>query len=123
MRISDWSSDVCSSDLFRNPDRGFFRLADDGRTLGFMQPVALDEHPARMNIHVQALQDGRPAGEPRRLTGETARDISNFFWKGNDIVLYQKDFGGDAKFHILAVIEPTGTAHDLTPYTDILARL
>ncbi|MBO1113010.1 S9 family peptidase [Bordetella petrii] len=110
-------------DFFRNPDRGFFRLADDGRTLGFMQPVAMDEHPARMNIFVQALQDGRPAGEPRRLTGETARDISNFFWKGSDIVLYQKDFGGDENFHVLAVNARTGTAHDLTPYPGVRAGI
>lgn len=110
-------------DFFRNPDRGFFRLADDGKTLGFMQPAALDEHPARMNIYVQPLQDGQPAGEPRRLTGETARDISNFFWKGNDIVLYQKDFGGDENFHVLAVNARTGTVHDLTPYPGVRAGI
>ena len=27
-------------DFFRNPERGFFRLADDGKTLGFMQPTS-----------------------------------------------------------------------------------
>src|SRR3546814_5782254 len=54
MRISDWSSDVCSSDL---------------------------------------------------------------------IVLYQKDFGGDENFHILAVNARTGTAHDLTPYPDVRAGI
>jgi len=110
-------------DFFRNPDRGFFRLSDDGKTLGFMQPVALDDHPPRMNIHVQALQDGRPVGAPRRLTGETARDISNFFWKGADIVLYQKDFGGDENFHVLAVNAHTGAAHDLTPYPGVRAGI
>ncbi|GAB1579508.1 alpha/beta hydrolase family protein [Bordetella petrii] len=110
-------------DFFRNPERGFFRLSDDGKTLGFMQPVALDEHPPRMNIHVQALQDGRPVGAPRRLTGETARDISNFFWKGDDTVLYQKDFGGDENFHVLAVNARTGTAHDLTPYPGVRAGI
>jgi len=110
-------------DFFRNPDRGFFRLSDDGKTLGFMQPVALDDHPPRMNIHVQALQDGRPVGAPRRLTGETARDISNFFWKGADIVLYQKDFGGDENFHVLAVNAHTGAAHDLAPYPGVRAGI
>ncbi|MFX0591114.1 hypothetical protein ACOARS_13445, partial [Glaesserella parasuis] len=82
-------------DFFRNPERGFFRLADDGSMLGFMQPVSVDGHPARMNIHVQALEGSTPVGEPRRITAETERDISNFFWKGPDVVLYQKDFGGD----------------------------
>src|SRR3546814_15922245 len=31
MRISDWSSDVCSSDLLRTPDRGEIKLG--GRSL------------------------------------------------------------------------------------------
>ena len=110
-------------DFFRNPDRGYFRLADDGKTLGFMQPVALDGQPARMNIFVQSLQDARPVGEPRRLTGETARDISNFFWKGDNTILYQKDFGGDENFHVLAVNAQTGTPRDLTPYESVRAGI
>ena len=110
-------------DFFRNPDRGFFRLADDGQTLGFMQPVALDGQPARMNIFVQSLQDARPVGEPRQLTSETARDISNFFWKGDNTILYQKDFGGDENFHVLAVNAQTGVAHDLTPYDNVRAGI
>lgn len=110
-------------DFFRNPERGFFRLADDGKTLGFMQPVSLDGQPARMNIFVQALDQAKPVGEPRRLTGETARDISNFFWKGNDIVLYQKDFGGDENFHVLAVNARTGMVRDLTLFDQVRAGI
>ncbi|SAI74606.1 peptidase [Bordetella ansorpii] len=110
-------------DFFRNPERGFFRLADDGATLGFMQPVAIEGHPARMNIHVQELRDGRPTGEPRRLTAETERDISNFFWKGSDIVLFQKDFGGDENFHVLAVNAKTGAITDLTPFEGARAHI
>ncbi|MVW80022.1 S9 family peptidase [Bordetella sp. 02P26C-1] len=110
-------------DFFRNPERGFFRLADDGKTLGFMQPVSLDGQPARMNIFVQALNDAEPIGEARRLTSETARDISNFFWKGNDIVLYQKDFGGDENFHVLAVNARTGVVRDLTLFDHVRAGI
>lgn len=110
-------------DFFRNPERGYFRLADDGATLGFMQPVAIDGQPARMNIHVQALRGGRPAGEPRRLTAETERDISNFFWKGARTVLYQKDFGGDENFHVLAVDSETGVITDLTPFEGARAHI
>jgi len=110
-------------DFFRNPERGYFRLSDDGATLGFMQPVSIDGAPARMNIHVQALRGGQPAGEPRRLTGETARDISNFFWKGSDTVLFQKDFGGDENFHVLAVNAASGAVTDLTPYESVRAHI
>jgi len=110
-------------DFFRNPERGFFRLSDDGATLGFMQPSAIDGHPARMNIHVQALRDGKPTGEPRRLTAETERDISGFFWKGAHTVLYQKDFGGDENFHVLAVDARTGAITDLTPFDGVRAHI
>ncbi len=110
-------------DFFRNPDRGFFRLADDGKTLGFMQPTSVDGSPARMNIYVQPLQGSKPVGDPRLLTRETARDISNFFWKGADVVLYQKDFGGDENFHVLAVNAKTGQITDLTPYEGVRAGI
>ncbi|AHC46603.1 S9 family peptidase [Achromobacter xylosoxidans] len=110
-------------DFFRNPERGFFRLADDGKTLGFMQPTSVDGKPPRMNIYVQPLEGSKPVGEPRKLTSESARDISNFFWKGADVVLYQKDFGGDENFHVLAVDAKTGKVTDLTPYDGVRASI
>ncbi|MFJ1299516.1 alpha/beta hydrolase family protein [Pseudomonadota bacterium AL_CKDN230030165-1A_HGKHYDSX7] len=110
-------------DFFRNPERGAFRLADDGRTLGFMQPVSVDGSPPRMNIYVQPLVDGKPQGEARKLTSESARDISNYFWKGSDVVLYQKDFGGDENFHVVAVNTKTGQVTDLTPYDGVRAGI
>jgi dipeptidyl aminopeptidase/acylaminoacyl peptidase len=110
-------------DFFRNPERGFFRLAEDGQTLAFMQPVSVDGHPPRMNIYVQALQGGTLVGEPRKITSETARDISNYFWKGADTILYAKDFGGDENFHVLAVNVKTGKVTDLTPYEGVRAGI
>ena len=110
-------------DFFRNPERGYFRLSEDGKTLGFMQPASTDGSPARMNIFVQPLDGSALVGEPRKLTSETARDISNFFWKGPDVVLYQKDFGGDENFHVLAVDARTGKVTDLTPYDNVRASI
>src|SRR5260221_9639292 len=54
---------------------------------------------------------------------ETERDISNFFWKGSDVVLYQKDFGGDENFHVLAVNARSGQATDLTPWDGVRASI
>ncbi len=68
-----------------------------------MRPVSVDGQPPRMNVFVQSLQGATPVGEPRRITGETARDISSYVWKGSDTILYAKDFGGDENFHVLAV--------------------
>ena len=100
-------------DFFRSSPKAFFRLADDGKTLSFMQPTG---EARRRNIFVQALEGGQPQGEPRLLTNETARDIGNYFWKGNRTLLYQKDFGGDENFHVVAVDAVTGKVTDLTPY-------
>ena len=55
-------------DFFRNPERGFFRLADDGKTLGFMQPTSVDGKPPRMYSYGQALYGSKPVGEPLKLT-------------------------------------------------------
>ncbi|HEY9460997.1 MAG TPA: S9 family peptidase [Paralcaligenes sp.] len=110
-------------DFFRNPDRGYFRLSDDGAQLGFMEPVSIDGHPPRMNIFVQTLEGSTPTGNPRRLSSETARDISNFFWKGSDTVLYEKDFNGDENFHVLAVNAGTGVLTDLTPFSGVRASV
>jgi len=103
-------------DFFANPERAYFRLSDDGRTLGFMQPVAGAEgKPRRLNVFVQPLEGSKPVGEPRQLTHETARDINIYYWKGSDRILYTKDFGGDENFHVVAVDVKTGKIVDDLP--------
>src|SRR5690606_20901968 len=109
--------------FFRNPARGFFRLSDDGSTLGFMEPVSIDGQPARMNLFVQALDGSAPVGAARRLTAETERDISGYFWKGRHTVIYEKDFNGDENFHVLAVDVQTGAVTDLTPFPGVRASI
>ena len=121
--VSSAPSHIPLENFFRNPEQSHFRLSDDGAQLGFMMPVSIDGAPARMNIFVQPLADGQPSGEPRRLTSEAERDISNFFWKGSDTVLYQKDFGGDENFHVVAVQAGNGAIRDLTPFPGVRASI
>ncbi len=108
-------------DFFRNPERAYFRLSDDGSWLSFMQPVAVDGKHPRLNIHVQALDGSKPVGEVRRITLETARDIDNYSWKGSSTLLYTKDFGGDENFHVVAVDAKSGKVTDLTPFDGVKA--
>lgn len=105
-------------DFFRNPERAYFRLSPDGQWLSFMQPWE-----NRLNVYVQPLKDGKPVGEPRRLTSETARDISIYYWKGPDRILYVKDFGGDENFHVVSVDVKTGQVQDLTPGEKVRAEI
>ena len=76
--------------LLPQPERGYFRLADDGKTLGFMQPVSIDGQPPRMNIYDAGAGRRRAGRRAAQADQRNARDISNFFWKGDDTVLYQK---------------------------------
>jgi len=111
-------------DFFRNPDKGYYRLSEDGRWLGFMQPAPGDGAAAkRMNIFVQPLDGSRPVGEPRQLTRESARDIPIYYWKGSDTVLFTKDFGGDENFHVVAVDVTSGRVTDLTPHAGARASI
>ena len=108
-------------DFFGNPDRGYFHLSPDGKTLAFMQPF---EH--RENLYVVPLSsNGTPPDFPkaRRLTAETKRDISAYVWKGNDHILFVKDFGGDENFHVVSVDVRDGVAKDLTPFPKVHASI
>jgi dipeptidyl aminopeptidase/acylaminoacyl peptidase len=106
-------------EFFRHPDKAFFRISEDGNWLSFMQPVAIDGNPRRLNIFIQPLKGSAPVGEARRLTAETARDISGYSWKGSSTLLYEKDFGGDENFHVVAVDARSGKITDLTPYDGV----
>lgn len=101
-------------DFFRHPERGYFRISPDGKTLGFMQP-----YERRMNIYVQPLA----GGEPKRITSETARDIPDYFWKGPDRLVYVKDFGGDENYHVVAVNRDGTGLKDLTPFEGVRAEI
>ncbi|GAB7534071.1 S9 family peptidase [Burkholderia sp. 3C] len=106
-------------DFFRRPERTAFQLSPDGRHLSF-----LARHHGRLNVFVQAIDDkGRPLGEARALTSESARDIGGYFWKGNDRVLFVKDFGGDENYHVLSVPIDGGAIVDLTPYETVRAGI
>ena len=111
-------------DFFRNPERAYFRISQGGQWLSFMQPAPGDGSPTpRRNIFVQRLQGGVPVGQPRQITRESARDISSYSWKGDGTVLYEKDFGGDENFHIVAVDAATGKSRDLTPWDGVRASI
>jgi len=101
-------------DFFRHPERGYFRISPDGKTLGFMQP-----YERRMNIYVQPLA----GGEPKRITSETERDIPDYFWKGPDRLVYVKDFGGDENYHVVAVNRDGTGLKDLTPFEGVRAEI
>jgi len=102
-------------DFFRNPDRAFYRISGDGKTLSFMQPWE-----RRMNIFVQPVGS---AQEPMRITAEKDRDITDYFWKGANRVVYLKNVGGDENDHVIVVDRRSGEPRDVTPFPGVKAQV
>jgi dipeptidyl aminopeptidase/acylaminoacyl peptidase len=100
-------------DFFRNPVQSGFGLSQNGRYLSWLAP-----YRSRLNVFVRPLAGGRA----RRVTSETARDLSDYFWKGNRI-LYTKDFGGDENFHLVSVRLDGKGLKDLTPGLKLTAQV
>src|SRR3546814_7096578 len=67
MRISDWSSDVCSSDLYRPAYRNIMRASlKDGRINGWSHKIAAGSVSAR--VSGKPLEDGIDGGSVEGAT-------------------------------------------------------
>lgn len=102
-------------DFFRNPEQSGFQLSPNGKYISFMQPWE-----GRMNIFIRTVGSDAP---PLRITSEKARDISGYFWKGDERILFAKDFGGDENFHVVSVGRDGKDLKDLTPYPKVRAQI
>lgn len=81
-------------DFFKNPEKARYQISPDGKYYSFMAP-----YQKRMNIFVQEI--GKDSAV--RLTSETDRDISDYFWKNPTRILFLKDNGGDENFKLYGV--------------------
>lgn len=93
-------------DFFRNPEQSNFTVSPDGRSVAFLSPWE-----SRRNIVVR-----RPGQPDKRVTAIKDRDLSGYFWKGNDRLVYVKDNAGDENFHLYSVDLKSGKTRDLTPF-------
>jgi len=101
-------------DFFRNPEKAAFRLSPSGLHLALLQP-----YEKRLNIFVQKTS----GGEALRITGETDRDIAGYFWKGDEHLVYVKDFKGDENYHLVVVDREGKNLKDLTPFDGVRAQI
>jgi dipeptidyl aminopeptidase/acylaminoacyl peptidase len=81
-------------DFFKNPEKTGFKISPDGKHLSFLGPFE-----KRLNIFVQEV--GKK--DEKRITSETDRDITQYFWKSNTRILFLKDKGGDENFKLYGV--------------------
>lgn len=101
-------------DFFRNPEKAAFRISPDGKKLAYMQPWK-----NRRNIFVQEI--GKP--EEVQVTFAEARDISGYFWKNNNRLVFLQDKGGNENFHLFAVDADGKNQVELTPGDDVRAEI
>ncbi len=101
-------------DFFRNPESRGYLLSPDGKTLSYLAPWE-----SRMNIWIRPTA----GGEPKRITSEKDRDIREYFWKGNQFVIYAQDNKGDENFHLFRVDLKNGEIKDLMPFPKVRSEL
>jgi len=95
-------------DFFKNPTRVSYEISPDGKHLAYLAP-----YKKRMNI----FMDGK------RLTNITDRDVSGILWKGNDYIIYERDFGGDENYQLFSVNAKNGETRALTPFKNVRASI
>ena len=97
-------------DFFRNAEKTRFQISPNGTMLAYLAPVE-----NRLNIFVQKIGEDKAA----KITNVTDRDISGYFWKNDNTLIYVRDFGGDENFHLFAASTDGSNEKDLTPFKDV----
>ena len=101
-------------DFFRLAERTAFQLSPDGQYIAYLAPFE-----RRNNIHVRRID----AEEVLRITHETQRSISSFFWANYQRIVFIKDSGGDEKFQLFAVDKDGQNPRDLTPFPEVTIQI
>jgi len=81
-------------DFFKNPEKNGYQISPDGNYFSY-----LTSWENRMNVFVQKVG----SSEAVRVTSATERDISSYFWKGNNKIMYLQDKAGDENFKLYSV--------------------
>lgn len=101
-------------DFFKLPERSRYQLSPGGNMFSYLGPFE-----RRLNLFVQ----GTGQSEARRITSVTDRDISWYFWKTDETIIFAKDDAGDENFHLYAVNVKTGQVKELTPFSGVRINL
>jgi len=81
-------------DFFKNPEKSAYQISPDGQYYSYKAP-----YESRMNIFIQKIG----SDSALRITSETERDISGYFWGNNNRILFLKDTGGDENYQLYGV--------------------
>lgn len=101
-------------DFFRNPEQTGFKISPDGRFISHLAPWG-----SRLNLFVT----DRETRKVTQITKVTERDVRDYFWKGNNTLIFSRDFGGDENFHLFAADAQVENVRDITPFPDVVAQV
>jgi dipeptidyl aminopeptidase/acylaminoacyl peptidase len=101
-------------DFFRNPERTAYQISPTGEAIAFLRP-----YENRLNVWVQPVK----GGEARQVTAVTERDITSYFWKSDQHILFLQDSAGDENFHLYSANPNGDNIRDLTPLPGVQVRL
>jgi dipeptidyl aminopeptidase/acylaminoacyl peptidase len=101
-------------DFFKNPEKSSYQISPNGEYFSFKAP-----YENRMNIFIQH----RYGKEATRLTSETDRDISGYFWPNNKQILYIKDDGGNENYKLYSVNIGNPEPVCLTDFEDVRTQI
>lgn len=102
-------------DFFKKPEKSSYQISPDGQYFSYMAP-----YERRMNIFIQKIGDNN---DIIRLTSETARDISGYFWANNNRILFLKDTGGDENFQLYGVNIDGSNLIPLTAFEGVVTTI
>lgn len=101
-------------DFFKNPEKAGYSISPNGKYIAYLAP-----YNDRMNIFVQEIG----SDVSTRITGVTERDINNYFWGNDRIILFLKDNAGDENFHLYSVSIEGKNEKDLTPFEKVRCQI
>jgi dipeptidyl aminopeptidase/acylaminoacyl peptidase len=93
-------------DFFKNPEKNGYQISPDGNYFSY-----LTSWENRMNVFVQKVG----SDEAVRVTSATERDISGYFWKGNNKIMFLQDKAGDENFKLYSVNKDGSNLKLLSP--------
>lgn len=114
MHISFQTGEIPLRDFFKNPEKINYKISPDGNYFSYLAPWK-----NRLNIFVQKTG----TNEILRITNETERDISGYFWGSNDRLLYLKDKNGNENFQLFAVSKDGSNMIELTPFDNVTTQI
>ncbi|MDQ3021081.1 MAG: S9 family peptidase [Bacteroidota bacterium] len=101
-------------DFFKNPDKVAYQISPNGEYISYLAP-----YEKRLNIFTKNLK----TGETNRVTSETNRDITQYFWGNDNSILLLKDEKGDENFKLFSVNIFASNPKNLTPFDSVTTRI